>query len=287
MAAIGESDSRTLAELRQNIDEIDGEIHRLLIDRGTVIEALIAAKGTQNRAAFRPQREAEMMRRLVARHKGALPLRTVEHLWREIITTFTFMQAPFRVVIDHGPDRIGTHDLARFAFGFSVEFVAASDAADVVTRVAASGSDLGLIPGQGKTAGKPWWRDLSATKGPRLMSVLPFIELRRRPATAPAFVISPLLAEPTPPDLRIFAATTTPRAEQELCSATDVAVLAAAAGRGDRRELMIALANGRDERRLQLDGVVDVTPIGGVARGIADGEGDSLLRAPLSSGLIP
>ena len=51
---------------------------------------------------------------------GALPLATVEHIWREIITTFTRMQAPFDVAIDTSvaPDRM--RDLARFYFGFSV-----------------------------------------------------------------------------------------------------------------------------------------------------------------------
>ena len=54
MAANGDSDARTLAELRAKIDRIDEAMHRLLIDRGTVIEALIAAKGTaRSGAAFR------------------------------------------------------------------------------------------------------------------------------------------------------------------------------------------------------------------------------------------
>lgn len=285
MAASGESDARTLAELRAKIDQIDGEIHRLLMDRGTVIEALIAAKGTQTRAAFRPQREAEMMRRLVARHSGALPLQTVEHLWREIITTFTFMQAPFRVVVDYGPDRVGTHDLARFVFGFSVEFVTAAGAADVVSRVAASGSDLGLIPAD-STDRDPWWRRLSDAKGPRIMSVLPFIDQRGRTASAPAFVISPLLAEPTPPDLRVFAATATAAGETELRAERHVAVLAAVDGADGRRELMVALPTGDDEASLHLRGVEDVIPIGGIARGIADSEAGDPLRSPFRSGSV-
>ena len=47
------------------------------------------------------------MRRLVMRHEGNLPLVTVEHIWREIITTFTAMQAPFGVAA--GPAEAARH----------------------------------------------------------------------------------------------------------------------------------------------------------------------------------
>src|SRR5262245_38410959 len=92
----GENDARTLKALRDRIDDIDDRMHRLLIERGTVIESLIRTKGTSRPgAAVRPMREAAMMRTLVARHQGVLPLATLEHIWREIITTFTRIQAPF------------------------------------------------------------------------------------------------------------------------------------------------------------------------------------------------
>ena len=46
---------RRLAELRAEIDRIDEAMHQLLIERGEIIESLIAVKGTQETgAAFRP-----------------------------------------------------------------------------------------------------------------------------------------------------------------------------------------------------------------------------------------
>ena len=99
MPASGESEPRTLAELRAEIDRIDAAMHALLIERSSVIDALIKVKGTGlPGAAFRPAREADMMRRLVKRHRGALPLTTAEHIWRVIIATFTHMQAAYGVV---------------------------------------------------------------------------------------------------------------------------------------------------------------------------------------------
>jgi chorismate mutase len=87
--------------LRKEIDTIDGEVHRLLMARGDIIDRLIQVKQTQEvGSAFRPAREADMMRRLVQRHRGILPLDTVESIWRVIISTFTYVQAPFSVHAD-------------------------------------------------------------------------------------------------------------------------------------------------------------------------------------------
>src|SRR6476659_10138447 len=73
----------SLAALRAEIDHIDETMHGLLMQRGEIIDRLIAVKQTQESgSAFRPAREAEMMRRLVDRHHGILPLDTVESIWR-------------------------------------------------------------------------------------------------------------------------------------------------------------------------------------------------------------
>jgi chorismate mutase len=86
----------SLQVLRQEIDAIDEQVHRLLMARGDIIDRLIQVKQTQEvGSAFRPAREADMMRRLVRRHRGILPLDTVESIWRVIISTFTYVQAPF------------------------------------------------------------------------------------------------------------------------------------------------------------------------------------------------
>ena len=99
MALTGEAGARTLAELRVEIDRIDEAMHALLIERSAVIGELIKVKGTTlPGAAFRPAREADMIRRLASRHRGALPLVTAEHIWRVIIATFTHMQAAFEVI---------------------------------------------------------------------------------------------------------------------------------------------------------------------------------------------
>lgn len=64
-----------LQVIRTRIDAIDEAVHRLLIERSGVIAELIRVKGTaEPGSAFRPEREADMMRRLVQRHQGDLPV---------------------------------------------------------------------------------------------------------------------------------------------------------------------------------------------------------------------
>jgi chorismate mutase / prephenate dehydratase len=204
MSDPGEDNQRMLSQLRTRIDAIDSEMHRLLITRGTVIDALIKTKGAgRPGAAFRPAREAAMMRSLVERHEGALPLATVEHIWREIITTFTRMQAPFDVAMDAAVEPERMRDLARFVFGFSVSLVPVGNADAVVAAVAGTNS-LGLIARAAKGA---WWLGLVEKGAPKIMALLPFIDVPDRPVDLPAFVISPPLADPTPMDLAAFAVT--------------------------------------------------------------------------------
>jgi len=147
MPNLSVSDASSLADLRVEIDRLDEAMHNLLMQRGEIIDRLIRVKQTQESgSAFRPAREAEMMRRLLERHKGILPLDTAESIWRVIIATFTFVQAPFSVHADLSAGDAMMRDSARFHFGFTVPFVPHLGAASVVAAVAGSKGDLGLVP---------------------------------------------------------------------------------------------------------------------------------------------
>src|ERR1700742_4684258 len=136
----------SLQDLRQEIDAIDEQVHHLLMGRGDIIDRLIQVKKTQEvGSAFRPAREAGMMRRLVERHRGILPLDTVESIWRVIIATFTYVQAPFSVHADLSAGGALVRVSARFRFGFTVPLVPHVGAASVVEAVTESTGDLGLV----------------------------------------------------------------------------------------------------------------------------------------------
>jgi chorismate mutase len=186
----------SLADLRREIDRIDADMHALLIERGEIIDRLIAVKKTEETgSAFRPAREAEMMRRLVQRHHGSLPLDTAESIWRVIISTFTYVQAPFSVHADLSACDALMRDSARFHFGFTVPFVPHMGAASVVEAVTASKGDLGLVPAFAIAGSGPWWTALEFDSAPKIIARLPFVERADHPAAMPVFVISRAAAD--------------------------------------------------------------------------------------------
>jgi chorismate mutase len=186
----------SLADLRRDIDRIDAGMHELLIERGEIIDRLIAVKKTEEvGSAFRPAREAEMMRRLVQRHHGNLPLDTVESIWRVIIATFTYVQAPFSVHADLAAGDALMRDTARFHFGFTVPFVPHAGAASVVEAVSESKGDLGLVPAFATAGAGPWWAALEFDAAPKIIARLPFVERPDHPAALPVFVISRVAAD--------------------------------------------------------------------------------------------
>jgi chorismate mutase len=185
------SDTPSLMDLRREIDLIDERVHRLLMDRGEIIDRLIAVKHTQETgSAFRPAREADMMRRLVDRHAGILPLDTVESIWRVIIATFTYVQAPFSVHADLSAGDAAMRDSARFHFGFTVPFVPHMGAASVVAAVSDSKGDLGLVPAFAMTGVGAWWSALEFDAAPKIIARLPFVDRADHPAAVPVFVVS-------------------------------------------------------------------------------------------------
>lgn len=186
----------SLADLRREIDRIDEGMHDLLLERGEIIDRLIAVKKTQESgSAFRPAREAEMMRRLVQRHHGNLPLDTAESIWRVIISTFTFIQAPFSVHADLSAGDALMRDSARFHFGFTVPFVPHMGASSVVEAVTTSKGDLGLVPAFAIAGGGPWWTALEFQAAPKIIARLPFVERADHPAALPVFVVSRAAAD--------------------------------------------------------------------------------------------
>lgn len=202
----------SLADLRREIDRIDEAMHRLLMERGAIIERLIAAKGTgASGQAFRPGREAEMMRRLAERHAGLLPLDTAESIWRVIISTFTYVQAGYAVHVDVSGGDIPVRDSARFHFGFTPPLKSYAGPDRVIAAIARSKGDLGLVRAEDHVSAGPWWRLLEPPDAPKIIARLPFIERRDHPAGLPVYVLALPLADAAARDV-ICLATDAPEA---------------------------------------------------------------------------
>jgi chorismate mutase len=156
--------------LRARLDDLDDKIHDLLMDRARVVENVARSGKT---AAFRPGREAAILRRLLARHAGKLPAQTLVRMWREMLAGTTAMQTAVSVaVFDPSPDAAVTAD-AREHFGFLTPVVAHVSPANALEAVRTGAATVAVLPFPvGQSA---WWADLTAGE-PRLHVIarLPF-----------------------------------------------------------------------------------------------------------------
>ncbi|SDR28062.1 chorismate mutase [Pseudovibrio sp. Tun.PSC04-5.I4] len=200
---------KSLSQVRDKLDEVDDKLHALLMERADLIEHIVAAKAEQGsmHAVFRPSREAEIMRRLVENHKGVLPVLSLEHIWREVISSLTNTQTTYRVHLDGSADRVAMSELARFYFGFAIDFLREIDPSAVLSEVDNSQSDLGIVALE-ERADTPWWRGLGeredGSKGPSIISRLPFLVMQERPADLPVLVIAAQTVETEKPDICIY-----------------------------------------------------------------------------------
>ena len=197
-----------LKGLRVEIDRLDAAMHALLIERGQIIDKLIDIKRRQGGgSAFRPAREAAMMRSLVERHTGHLPLDTVESIWRVIISTFTYVQAPYSVHVDVSRGDAAMRDSARFHFGFTVPCAPHMSAAAVIAAVANASGDLGMLALDRGPASGAWWMGLARADAPKVIARLPFVERPDHPAAMPVLVIAKPLADGAARDVVLEAVT--------------------------------------------------------------------------------
>ena len=110
------TDKKLLATLRREIDRIDESIHALIIDRTKIVEKVRNAKRDE-KIKIRPAREAEILYRLMARHRGGFPKRELARIWRELIVATLSFEGPFSVAVYAAEDAAGYWDLARDQYG--------------------------------------------------------------------------------------------------------------------------------------------------------------------------
>jgi len=188
---------RTRDEIRAEIDRIDQAVHDLLMQRVEVVRRVARVKGA-SAPKWRPAREAALIRRLAARHKGEMPLGVLVRIWREMIVggSLALQEAVGLSVAD------GTWDLARDHFGSAVPFKRRKSAAQVVRDVASGKATIGVVPVP--RAGEPWWTLLAAKDAPKVVALLPFVSAGKPGAVA----IARVAFEPSGSDHSLFVTET-------------------------------------------------------------------------------
>ncbi|HET7883602.1 MAG TPA: chorismate mutase [Acetobacteraceae bacterium] len=176
-----------LDALRAELDRIDNELHSLLLRRAAVVEQ-VAKSG--KRSAYRPGREASILRRLLGQHSGALPPQTLVRIWREMLAGTTAMQAPFIIAVSE-PEGSGMAEVAREHFGVLTPLRAFRRPAQALDEVRRGNASVAVLPMPSAT--ETWWTALLRIEAPRLHIVgrLPFWAPRPEGApSAPALVVA-------------------------------------------------------------------------------------------------
>ena len=98
-----------LQNIRNKIDSIDNKIHDLLIERAEIVEKVVEEKRKYKEAnlvVYRPSREHEILVRIIQRHKGNLPEKSLINIWRNLISSYINMQAELTLNFSSTLDKI-------------------------------------------------------------------------------------------------------------------------------------------------------------------------------------
>lgn len=189
----------SLTQLRQEIDSIDKSLHDLLMRRAGIVGEIGRRKASDGGPTFRPAREAQLLRRLLARHEGDLPRAVLVRLWREIISSSTRLQGDFSVGFCPIEEDGVALRLANAHFGLDADAVKFASAAQVVLAVGRGDVSVGLVPLPHSSDSPEWWAQMQNVPQVRIVARLPwFLAKDENGETPGAFVLA--AAEPEPSD---------------------------------------------------------------------------------------
>lgn len=197
----------SLEDLRRRIDQLDDALHDVLMQRAEVVAQVAQLKAADATPPLRPGREAQILRRLIARHRGGFPKPVLVRLWRELLSGTTAMQAALQVAVFAPLPAAGFWDLARDHFGSQTTMSAMRSTGEVVSAVIDGRASLGVLPVPGQRDGDSWWRLLMGTDSakPRVIARLPFgARGNARSEEADAFVIARIAPEPSGADRSLY-----------------------------------------------------------------------------------
>ena len=135
-------DESELLALRRRIDAIDEEILKLLSERGRCARRVGELK---QGAIYRPEREAQVLRRIAALNPGPLPESAVRTIFREIMSACLALEQPLKVAY-LGPAGTFSEAAARKHFGNAPQFVSLASIDEVFREVEAGNIDYGVVP---------------------------------------------------------------------------------------------------------------------------------------------
>ncbi len=143
-----------LLALRERIDALDTQILGLLNERAQCAEAVAHAKLAEdpNATFYRPEREAQILRRMQALNSGPLRNEQVGRLYREIISACLALEESMHIAY-LGPAGTFTQEATFKHFGHGVATLPVDSIGQVFREVEARRVRYGVVPIENSTEG--------------------------------------------------------------------------------------------------------------------------------------
>lgn len=151
---VADKTQATLDEVRQQIDSLDAQIQDLISARARLAQAVRQSKGELEHAVdyYRPEREAQVLRAVVARNRGPISDAEMLRLFREIMSVCLAQQEPLKIAY-LGPEGTFTQQAVNQHFGHSVQALGVTGIDDVFSQVESSEADFGVVPVENSNQG--------------------------------------------------------------------------------------------------------------------------------------
>jgi chorismate mutase/prephenate dehydratase len=143
-----------LETIRARIDDLDQRIAELINERARWAQKVGVTKGRHGGPAdyYRPEREAQVLRGVVARNKGPLTDEEMVRLFREIMSACLAQEEPLKVGY-LGPEGTFSQTAVYKHFGHSVRALPLATIDEVFHEVESASADFGVVPIENSTEG--------------------------------------------------------------------------------------------------------------------------------------
>ena len=148
------TEEEQLNAIRQRIDRIDEQLQALINERAAAARevARIKQAGGGEPLYYRPEREAQVLRRIKERNQGPLDAEEMARIFREIMSACLALEQPLRVAF-LGPEGTFTQAAALKHFGHSVHTEPFGTISDIFQEVETGNCQYGVVPVENSTEG--------------------------------------------------------------------------------------------------------------------------------------
>ncbi|MBT4122932.1 MAG: chorismate mutase, partial [Candidatus Ruthia sp.] len=138
---------KTLDELRVEIDALDREIQSLIGARAQLASTVAEVKkASEDQSVFyRPEREAQVLRTIIARNDNLLKDKDMAHIFREIMSACLALEQPLNVAY-LGPEGTFTQEAALKHFGHAVSTLDCGSIDEIFHQVEKGNAHYGVVP---------------------------------------------------------------------------------------------------------------------------------------------